>query len=109
MSDIAREHGLTVIEPIIERVAKRVDAIIAAVPQVGELGRFRSGFGRRFTYYDGFVFETFAGSLNERQPIAAGGRYDGLIAGLSGGRAKATGIGGVVRPDRVFRAWESLS
>ncbi|MEQ8298929.1 MAG: ATP phosphoribosyltransferase regulatory subunit [Hyphomonas sp.] len=109
LSDIAREHGLTVIEPIIERVAKRVDAIIAAVPQVGELGRFRSGFGRRFTYYDGFVFETFAGSLNERQPIAAGGRYDGLIAGLSGGRAKATGIGGVVRPDRVFRAWESLS
>ena len=101
LSDIAREHGLT------ERVAKRVDAIIAAVPQVGELGRFRSGFGRRFTYYDGFVFETFAGSLNERQPIAAGGRYDGLIAGLSGGRAKATG--GVVRPDRVFRAWESLS
>ena len=62
LSDIAREHGLTVIEPIIERVAKRVDAIIAAVPQVGELGRFRSGFGRRFTYYDGFVFETFAGS-----------------------------------------------
>jgi ATP phosphoribosyltransferase regulatory subunit len=109
LSGIAREHGLAAIDPVIQRVAQRVDAIIVAVPQVGELGRFRSGFGRRFTYYDGFVFETFAGALNERQPIAAGGRYDGLIAGLSGGRAKATGIGGVVRPDRVVRGRERLS
>ncbi|MEQ9436118.1 ATP phosphoribosyltransferase regulatory subunit [Hyphomonas sp.] len=104
LSGIAREHGLAVMDPVIERVARRVDAIIGAVPQLGERGRFRSGFGRRFAYYDGFVFETFAGALTERQPIATGGRYDGLIAGLSAGRAKATGIGGVVRPDRVVRA-----
>jgi len=109
LSGIAHEHGLAEMGPVIERVARRVDAIIAAVPQLGERGRFRSGFGRRFTYYDGFVFETFAGALTERQPIAAGGRYDGLIAGLSGGRAKATGIGGVVRPDRVVRARGSMS
>jgi len=109
LSGIAHEHGLAAMHPVIERVARRVDAIIAAVPQLGERGRFRSGFGRRFTYYDGFVFETFAGALSERQPIAAGGRYDGLIAGLSGGRAKATGIGGVIRPDRVVRTRENLS
>ena len=30
--------------------------------------RFRSGFGRRFTYYDGFLFETLGPNLNERQP-----------------------------------------
>ena len=66
--------------------------------------RFRSGFGRRFTYYDGFLFETLAPNLTDRQPIASGGRYDGLIAGLSNGKAEATAIGGVVRPDRVLRA-----
>mgnify|MGYP003633644712 FL=1 len=109
LSSIAHEHGLAAIDPVIERLARRVDAIIAAVPRVSEAGRFRSGFGRRFTYYDGFVFETFAGVLSERQPIASGGRYDGLIAGLSGGQAKASGIGGVVRPDRVIRARESMS
>ena len=86
-----------------------MEAIIAAVPRVAETGKFRSGFGRRFTYYDGFVFEIFAGALSERQPIAAGGRYDGLIAGLSGGRARTSGIGGVVRPDRVIRARENVA
>ena len=107
--DISKAHGLGAVEPVIERVAQRVDAIIAAVPQVAKVGKFRSGFGRLFTYYDGFVFETYAGGLSDRQPIATGGRYDGLIAGLSGGRARASGIGGVVRPDRVIRARESVA
>lgn len=106
---IARGHGLTGLDRVIQRVARRVEAIIAAVPRVAETGKFRSGFGRRFTYYDGFVFETYAGGLSERQPIATGGRYDGLIAGLSGGRARASGIGGVVRPDRVIRARENVA
>ncbi|WP_341197722.1 ATP phosphoribosyltransferase regulatory subunit [Hyphomonas chukchiensis] len=106
---IARGHGLNGLDRVIERVARRVEAIIAAVPRVAETGKFRSGFGRRFTYYDGFVFETYAGGLSDRQPIATGGRYDGLIAGLSGGRARASGIGGVVRPDRVIRARENVA
>ncbi|MEH6487708.1 ATP phosphoribosyltransferase regulatory subunit [Hyphomonas oceanitis] len=109
LSGIARAHGLRGLDSVIERVTRRVEAIIDAVPRVAEAGRFRSGFGRRFTYYDGFVFETYAGGLGERQPIATGGRYDGLIAGLSGGRARASGIGGVVRPDRVIRARESVA
>lgn len=109
LSGIARAHDLAAMDPVIERVSRRVDAIIAAVPRVADAGKFRSGFGRRFTYYDGFVFEIFAGALSERQPIAAGGRYDGLIAGLSGGHARASGIGGVVRPDRVIRARENVA
>ena len=106
---IARAHRLNGLDSVIQSVARRVEAIIAAVPRVAEAGKFRSGFGRRFTYYDGFVFEIFAGGLSERQPIAAGGRYDGLIAGLSGGRARASGIGGVVRPDRVIRVRENVA
>jgi ATP phosphoribosyltransferase regulatory subunit len=49
------------------------------------------------------VFEVLADGLAPTQPVAAGGRYDGLIAGLSGARVSATGIGGVVRPDRMVR------
>ncbi|KCZ92999.1 ATP phosphoribosyltransferase regulatory subunit, partial [Hyphomonas johnsonii] len=72
LSDIVRTHGLQGVDEVIDAVAGRVDAIVAAVPGMATAGRFRSGFGRRFTYYDGFVFETFAGALSERQPIAAG-------------------------------------
>ncbi|OZB11878.1 MAG: hypothetical protein B7X53_18545, partial [Hyphomonas sp. 34-62-18] len=44
-----------------------------------------------------------APGLEATQPVAAGGRYDGLLTGLSGGKVSATGIGGVVRPDRMVR------
>ena len=83
--------------------AARVGKIMALVPNARHTAEFRSGFARRFTYYDGFVFEVLADRLSPAQPVAAGGRYDGLISGLSSGRVSATGIGGVVRPDRMLR------
>lgn len=57
------------------------------------------GLGRGFSYYDGFVFEV-------RHPVtkillAGGGRYDGLIAGLSGGALALRALGAMVRPDRI--------
>lgn len=104
LGGIAARHGLRAVSSVIERIARRMEAILAALPSVGAEARFRSGFGRRFTYYDGFVFETFGRNLSSRQPLAAGGRYDGLIEGLSRSSAAASGIGGVVRPDRVLRA-----
>ncbi len=61
-------------------------------------------FGRRFDYYDGLVFELVHNSLNTRRPVAAGGRYDGLIGLLSKGQSSMPAIGGVVRPDRIAQA-----
>lgn len=104
LNGIAQAHSLETVSSVIERLARRVEAIIAASPAIAQKARFRSGFGRRFTYYDGFVFEMFGQGLSARQPIASGGRYDGLIEGLSRSRASASGIGGVVRPDRILRA-----
>ena len=101
---IAARYSLSRTSGAIDRVARRMELIRELLPEVKALCRFRSGFGRRFTYYDGFLFETLAPNLTDRQPIASGGRYDGLIAGLSNGKAEATAIGGVVRPDRVLRA-----
>jgi ATP phosphoribosyltransferase regulatory subunit len=98
---LSRAHGLANTENVIEQLAERIRLI---QPQaIRALCQFRTGFGRRFTYYDGFLFEVFGLGLTERQPIAAGGRYDGLITALSFGRASASGIGGVVRPDRMLR------
>lgn len=96
-------HGLTGAAASIGAFAARVEKILALVPGARRTAGFRAGFGRRFTYYDGFVFEVLADGLAPTQPVAAGGRYDGLISGLSSGRVCATGIGGVVRPDRMVR------
>lgn len=103
LAALARSHGLTGADAALADFAARVGKILALVPNARHTAEFRSGFGRRFTYYDGFVFEVLADGLSPAQPVAAGGRYDGLISGLSGGRVSATGIGGVVRPDRIVR------
>lgn len=103
LHDLAGRHDLSGVSDVIDRLARRMEAILDAMPDINGEARFRSGFGRRFTYYDGFVFETFGAGLSERQPIASGGRYDGLIEGLSRARAAASGIGGIVRPDRLMR------
>ncbi len=65
--------------------------------------KFATRFGRRFTYYDGFVFEIANGSssADQQRPIAAGGRYDSLLSDLSGGVVTATAIGGIVIPHRL--------
>jgi len=99
---LAKAHGVGGVAAL-EVFAARVEKILALVPGARRMAAFRAGFGRRFTYYDGFVFEVLAERLSPAQPVAAGGRYDGLISGLSGGRVSATGIGGVVRPDRMVR------
>lgn len=105
---IAKNAGLSGVGQVIERVEQRASALSAKTPELMRRARFGTPFGRRFTYYDGFVFELFAGGAPDAQPYGAGGRYDGLIAALSGGRADASGIGGVVRPDRIATALEAV-
>jgi len=103
LAALAGAHGLSGAGAALSAFAARVEKILALVPGARRTATFRAGFGRRFTYYDGFVFEVLTEGLSPAQPVAAGGRYDGLIAGLSGGKVSATGIGGVVRPDRMVR------
>jgi ATP phosphoribosyltransferase regulatory subunit len=44
--------------------------------------RFATAFGRGLDYYTGFVFELHEPGTHEPGPLAAGGRYDGLLARL---------------------------
>lgn len=101
LREIAQSSGLKRLNKIIDNIAKRFDAIAEADLPVIFSGRFQTPFGRRFNYYDGFVFELFDLAAHSSAPLGAGGRYDGLLSNLSDGEVNATAIGGVLRPDRV--------
>ena len=58
------------------------------------------GFARPFGYYDGLLFEVRSRALGPDQPVAAGGRYDGLLARLGGSLGGAVGC--MVRPARAW-------
>lgn len=76
----------------------RLEALAEDVPM--EEVRFAPALGHAFDYYDGLTFEVRSAALGAERPIAVGGRYDGLLARLGGGAARA--VGGMVRP---WRAW----
>ena len=79
---------------------RRMDAMAAAGAPLNRL-RFSAAFGRAFGYYDGVLFEVRSAALGEDQPVAAGGRYDGLAAKL--GASLTTGaVGCMVRPGRAW-------
>ncbi len=63
--------------------------------------RFSAAFGRAFGYYDGALFEVRSAALGDEQPVAAGGRYDGLAAKL-GQRISTGAVGCMVRPGRAW-------
>jgi ATP phosphoribosyltransferase regulatory subunit len=66
-----------------------------------------AGFARPFGYYDGMLFEVRSAALGGDRPVAAGGRYDGLLARLcaSGGDAGGA-VGCMVRPGRAWAGAE---
>ena len=66
-----------------------------------------AGFTRPFGYYDGVLFEIGCPALGPDQPVAAGGRYDGLPARLGASlnrpyTAQAGAVGCMVRPARAW-------
>jgi ATP phosphoribosyltransferase regulatory subunit len=98
---LATKAGLSSAKNSLRILKARIDAMKTHAPDLMATARFETPFGRRFTYYDGFVFELFGAGADAAHPLAAGGRYDGLLAGLGGAAAGASAVGGVVRPDRI--------
>jgi ATP phosphoribosyltransferase regulatory subunit len=94
--------GAGPLEPVLAAWGRRLAAL-------GEAGagrrRLATAFARGFGYYDGVLFEIRSAALGEDQPVAAGGRYDGLPARL--GTPLPTGaVGCMVRPGRAWRGGE---
>ena len=88
---------------VLEAALENWDARLSALAELGaDEGRMilSTGFGRAFGYYDGMLFEVRSAALGDARPVAAGGRYDGLMPRLGGQAAGAVGC--MVRPARAY-------
>ena len=99
LEDFAREAGVE-LGSALEGFRDRMALIARLRPPFWSDAKFSAEAGRRFEYYDGFVFELSQPSEMDR-PIVSGGRYDGLITRLSAGEMNASGIGAAIRADRL--------
>ncbi len=95
----AKDVGVDLSEAI-EAYDDRLKLIAKLRPPLWSDSMFSAEAGRRFEYYDGFVFELARAGASDR-PIVSGGRYDGLISRLSGGTFRASAIGAALRADRL--------
>ena len=106
MKELAGEFDLA-LDDMLSRQEQFFEALNAAPVPFWSQANVSVQFGRRFDYYDGLVFELCHTGLPSQRPIAAGGRYDGLVAWLSENDRALPAVGGVVRPDRLEQALQS--
>ena len=95
----ARHHRLD-IATALDAYSERLALIAKLRPPFWADAVFSAEAGRRFEYYDGFVFELSREGASDR-PIVSGGRYDCLITRLSAGTREASAIGAALRADRL--------
>lgn len=101
---LAREAGAR-LDGLLGDWAARLKVLAdAGVP--GAALTLGAGFGRPFGYYDGFLFEVWSAALGPDEPVAAGGRYDSLLARMGGPDSPghgASAVGAMVRPARAWK------
>lgn len=73
-----------------------------------ERATFATEFGRNLEYYSGLVFQIEAAGLDESEPVAGGGRYDGLLAALGAPRALPA-VGLAIHTERLLASVEGAS
>jgi ATP phosphoribosyltransferase regulatory subunit len=95
----ANDIGLD-LSDVLAAYRERLSLIAKLKPPFWSDAVFSAEAGRRFEYYDGFVFELSRADAVDR-PIVSGGRYDGLISRLSSGKQSASAIGAALRADRL--------
>lgn len=83
----------------LEAFEQKLSLTAALQPAYWEGAIYSGQVGRRFEYYDGLVFDLVRPGQTER-PVAAGGRYDGLLARMGAGKP-TTAIGAALRVDRM--------
>ena len=87
---LAREAKLS-LDPALDLFESRTGFLAAQGVEVARI-RFSTAFGRGLDYYSGFVFELHAEGGRLEGPLAAGGRYDGLLTRL-GSREPIPAVG----------------
>lgn len=106
IADLAKEGGLK-LNGALGAWSDRLDALVGLGAPADRM-TLATGFGRVFSYYDGFLFEVRSAALGEEAPVAAGGRYDSLAAAL-GGTAGERAVGCMVRPVRAWAGRERVA
>ena len=92
------DMGLAVFSAL-EAFSQKLALSEALRPAYWEGAIYSGKVGRRFEYYDGLVFDLVRPGQAER-PVAAGGRYDGLLSRMGAGTPIAA-IGAALRVDRM--------
>jgi len=98
LADFSRDAGLDLASAI-DAFSQKLSLSEALRPAYWTGAVYSGQVGRRFEYYDGFVFDLVRPGQAER-PVAAGGRYDGLLSRMGAG-TPVTAIGAALRVDRM--------
>lgn len=99
VAELAGRNGSTVPDAL-RAWETRLEGLTKSVP--ADRIRFAPALGHAFVYYDGATFEVHSSALGAGRPVAVGGRYDRLLARLSGEPTNLGAVGCMVRP---WRAW----
>ena len=99
LTRLGREHGID-LSAGLDAFQRRLKLIAQAGVAIAD-AEFCAGFGRNLGYYTGLVFEITAPTLGPNNPIAGGGRYDGLLAAV-GATTEVPAVGGCVHVERLL-------
>jgi ATP phosphoribosyltransferase regulatory subunit len=97
----AKRPGLD-LTPALDRYRRRL-ALMRSNGVTLESATFSGDFGRKFEYYTGFVFELEAPDLGRNNPVAGGGRYDGLLEAV-GAPHRVPAVGAAIYTERLLQA-----
>lgn len=86
----------------VDKARTLLTSLRAAEPEARLI--FDAGFGRHFEYYTGMVFQIEIEGEGIAGEIAGGGRYDGLIRALSGGKRDVPAVGAALHTERLLAA-----
>jgi ATP phosphoribosyltransferase regulatory subunit len=101
VSELLRPHKID-IEPALVSFKRRLDLLDSHGVDTRQ-AQFSAVFGRSLEYYTGFVFQAVSPKLGATNPIASGGRYDGLLTDL-GAPHPVPAIGSCIHTERLFAA-----
>ena len=101
VSELLRPHKID-IEPALVSFKRRLDLLDSHGVDTRQ-AQFSAVFGRSLEYYTGFVFQAVSPKLGATNPIASGGRYDGLLTDL-GAPHSVPAIGSCIHTERLFAA-----
>ncbi len=103
---IAKGAGLD-IDAALDACLRRFDRLARDGVDLGR-ATFATEFGRKLEYYSGLVFQIEGAGMDETEPVAGGGRYDGLLAALGAPR-EVPAVGSAIHTERLLAAVERAS